>query len=147
MTQQEANQWIVEQVYAAFGRGDLTRIVNAMAGDVEWRCPRLRDMPWGGEHRGHGGVAEFLEAIAVTLTVERFTPLEFLAVDDRVVVFGRERMRVRATGRAYEADWVHVWTVRDGKVTHFREYTDTAAIVEAALAREPIRAAAPPEAP
>jgi ketosteroid isomerase-like protein len=131
MTGEEENQWIVEQVYAAFGRGDLPHIATAMAEDVEWSFPQPAGIPWGGERRGHRGVADFLDTMTATLVVEQFTPLEFLARDDRVVVLGRERMRIRATGLAYEADWVHVWTVRGGKITRFREYTDTAAIVEA----------------
>jgi ketosteroid isomerase-like protein len=147
MTGEDENQWIVEQVYAAFGRGDLPRIVTAMAEDVEWRHPRPDDIPWGGERRGHRGVTDFLEAMTTTLAVEQFTPLEFLVEDERVVVLGRERMRVRATGLAYEADWVHAWTVHGGKITRFREYTDTAAIVEALRGRETIRAAAVPEEP
>lgn len=31
----------------------------------------------------------------------------------------------------YNMDWVHVNTLRDGKIFEMREYTDTAAMVEA----------------
>ncbi len=40
-------------------------------------------------------------------------------------------MRVKATGRSYETDWVHVFTLREGAVAEFREYADTAAVAEA----------------
>ena len=67
----------------------------------------------------------------VTWRVEEFTPEQFVARDDQVIVFGHERMRTRAGGRVYGTDWVHVFTMRDGKIVGFREYTDTATIVEA----------------
>jgi ketosteroid isomerase-like protein len=47
------------------------------------------------------------------------------------LVLGHERMRVKATARTYEVDWVHAWTLRAGMVVAFREYTDTATIEEA----------------
>ena len=33
---------------------------------------------------------------------------------------------IRKTGKTAGADWVHVFTIRDGKVTAFDEFTDTA---------------------
>jgi uncharacterized protein len=33
---------------------------------------------------------------------------------------------VKKTGRRIASDWCHVFTVRDGKVAAFREFTDTA---------------------
>jgi len=62
---------------------------------------------------------------------EAFEPLHFVASDDRVLVLGRERFRVKATGLTWACEWAHAFTVRDGKVAGFREYTDTAAMVGA----------------
>jgi len=35
------------------------------------------------------------------------------------------------TGKMSNARYAHVWTVRDGKITRFRQYIDTLAIAEA----------------
>jgi ketosteroid isomerase-like protein len=35
------------------------------------------------------------------------------------------------TGRLYEIEFVHIWSVRDEKISEFWVYTDTAALVEA----------------
>ena len=35
------------------------------------------------------------------------------------------------TGREWESDFAHVLSVRDGKVTRFQEYADTAALADA----------------
>ena len=38
---------------------------------------------------------------------------------------------MKATGRVAENDWAMVFTVRDGKITKFRNYSDTAAVASA----------------
>ena len=45
-----------------------------------------------------------------------------------MVVEGKNRGVVRSSGRSYEHDWVMVFTVRNGKITNFQEFTDSAAL-------------------
>jgi ketosteroid isomerase-like protein len=45
-----------------------------------------------------------------------------------VVSLGDYAWRVKVTGREYESDFVHVYSVRDGKVTRFQEFMDTAVV-------------------
>jgi ketosteroid isomerase-like protein len=130
-----ANTKVVRDIYAAFGRGDMPAILGVLDENVRWSHPRGGVIPWGGERRGHVGATEFFAALIQHLDVERFAPRAFVAEGDYVVVTGVERMRVKATGRSYEVEWVHAFTLRDGRVTEFAEYTDTATI-EAALVRD-----------
>ena len=46
-----------------------------------------------------------------------------------VVVTGDDTSRVKATGTTLEIRFVHVFTVRNGKVVAFDEYVDTSALV------------------
>lgn len=131
---EQNNTRTIEELYAAFGRGDVPSVLSKLAEDVDWRHPRPADVPWGGERRGRESVAQFFVTIGEHLDVEQFSPEQFLARDDQVIVFGHERMRTKGTGRDYELDWVHVFRLRDGQVSEFREYTDTATIVEALAA-------------
>ena len=50
---------------------------------------------------------------------------------EKVVVTGKYRARIKATGRTAESDWAHIHTLRGGKIAQFREFTDTANAVEA----------------
>lgn len=122
---------LVQGLYAAFGRGDLPFILERLAPDVEWSHPRPAEIPWGGTRRGREAVAGFFAAIAGSVDVEDFDPRAFLSQEGTVVVVGHEAMRIRATGRCYATDWVHVWSIRDGRVVRFQEFTDTATVVEA----------------
>ena len=56
---------------------------------------------------------------------------EFITSGDKVIVFGNYKARVNANGRRFETDFVHIFTVRDGKIANFRDLYDTAAAVEA----------------
>ncbi|MGP3929353.1 nuclear transport factor 2 family protein [Nonomuraea sp. KM88] len=40
--------------------------------------------------------------------------------------FGHYRGTARATDRAHEAEFVHLWQVTDGRISWLHQYTDTA---------------------
>jgi len=44
-----------------------------------------------------------------------------------VTVLGWERTRALPSGKVFEADWVHIFTVRDGRVVRFWGMYDTEA--------------------
>ena len=46
--------------------------------------------------------------------------------DGTIVVTGHYRGTARATGRAYEAEFAHLWRVADGRISWLHQYTDTA---------------------
>ncbi|MEW9552626.1 nuclear transport factor 2 family protein [Nonomuraea sp. NPDC050783] len=46
--------------------------------------------------------------------------------DGITVVTGHYRGTARATGRTYEAEFVHLWRVTDGRISWLHQYTDTA---------------------
>jgi ketosteroid isomerase-like protein len=46
-------------------------------------------------------------------------------------VLGFERNLIKPTGRAFEQEWVHAFTLRDGKIAKVRSFEDTAAYVVA----------------
>jgi ketosteroid isomerase-like protein len=118
---------MVKELYAAFGRGDMPAMLRVLDDDIQWNYPGSDLIPWAGSFRGHDGVQQVFAAIASQADIERFEPQRFLAQDDSVVVLGWERVRVKRTSRTFEAHWTHAYTLSRGKVTTFREYTDTAA--------------------
>jgi uncharacterized protein len=71
--------------------------------------------------------------IADTVEFHEFDPgdFEFVSEGDTVAVLGRERITAKPTGRAFEQQWVQFFTLRNGKIARFREFTDTAAVQSA----------------
>jgi ketosteroid isomerase-like protein len=81
--------------------------------------------------KGPAGVKTFFETVSANLDFSEFSPKEFYGADDRVFVLGHYAMTVKKTGRPLASDWIHIFTIRDGKVTAFREFLDTASAAEA----------------
>jgi len=126
MAEQE-NVQTVKEAYAAFERGDITSLLNLVSEDVEWHMPGPSDIiPFAGEFRGREGVGRFFAALGGAEDLEIFEPQEFVAQGDKVVTTGRYRGRIKATGQADDIEFVHVFTVRDGRITNYRQYNDTA---------------------
>jgi len=125
MTEQE-NVQRIQELYAAFGRGDVPAILDQLTDDVVWYDPGPPEVPHAGRYRGREEVGSFFARIAETLEIEEFAPTEFLGQADRVVVLGSLHGRVKDTGRSYDNEWAMVWTLRDGKVAGWQIYEDTA---------------------
>ena len=126
----QENVQVVKNGYAAFNRRDIPGLLTLLTDDIEWHHPGT-GTPLAGTYRGHNGVAEFFQKLARDFDILDFQPREFVAEGDRVLVVGWERAKVKATNRTIDLDWVMSFTVRNGKVAKFREYTDTQAIANA----------------
>lgn len=127
----QSNVVLVRDAYAAFGAGDLQLLLGMMTPDIVWEFPASEVIPWAGTFTGPEEVGRFFAALLEHSEPETFEPLHFIASEDRVVVLGRERFRVKSTGRTWACEWAHAFTVRAGKIATFREYTDTAAMASA----------------
>jgi hypothetical protein len=131
----ESNVAVVQDLFAAFGRGDLETVLAAHAADVDFQAPVSRTgsgLPWAGPRRGREAVADFFGQLGGTVRPEPFEDLVFTASGDRVVVEGHNKGIALSTGKVYEHDWVMIFTIRDGQIARFRHYYDPADI-EAAL--------------
>lgn len=128
----QADVALIQSLYAAFGRGDIATIIAALAPDVDWRLNGSRsDYPLFGNRKGPREVQAFFEEIPKLQDFSDFTPREFHAAGDRVFVLGHYAATIRKTGRKAACDWVHIFTVRNGKVAAFLEFTDTAQFAQA----------------
>jgi ketosteroid isomerase-like protein len=127
---EKQNTQVVQDAYAAFGRGDITALLGYMTDDVQWQpvIGTASHVPFSGERRGTNEVAEFFRQVAATEDFQQFEPREFVAQGDKVVAIGHYRAVTKPTGRGFESDFVMVFTLRDGKVARFQEFTDSAAI-------------------
>ncbi len=136
-----SNQQTVQDIYAAFGRGDIPAILERLADDVQW--DHLPDgsgaerhaVPWLVARTGRDDVAGFFEALG-GLEIHELAPTAILADGDTVVVLLDEDATVRATGERFRDATAHVWTFGpDGRVVAFRHIADTVKHVEAYAAR------------
>ena len=120
---------IVQGMFAAFGRGDIASVLDAVSEDVDWQT--FGQIPQGGQRRGRAGVGAFFAKVGEILEFSKFEPRQFIAQGDAVVALGGYTARAKHTGRSFDAEWAMVFTFRTGKVVKFREYVDTGAMLAA----------------
>ena len=121
-----SNRELVQSVYDAFGRGDIAAILDMLDDDVDWYDPGPPAVTHAGRYRGRDDVLRFFSRIEESMTVETFQPTEFIVQGDRVIVLGSIRAKVKQTGLVYDNEWAMSWTLRDGRITKFQVYEDTA---------------------
>jgi ketosteroid isomerase-like protein len=125
------NSAVVREVYAAFARRDIPAILAVLSPDVEWVEPENPFNPAAGSKRGEAGFLEWIRIGKETEEVLALDLEQLIAGDDTVAVVGHMRCLAKPTGRTYESDFVHVFSLRDGKISRFQEFFDTYAAGEA----------------
>ncbi|PTT94577.1 ketosteroid isomerase, partial [Pseudomonas sp. HMWF005] len=78
----------------------------------------------------HAGLADLLETASRSMETST-EPREFIAQEDRVLVVGFAKGKIKASNKTFEDDWIFAITVRDGRLTKIREYIDTQALARA----------------
>ena len=123
----DANIKTIAEVYQAFGRGDVTAILDAVTDDVDWGGETASSVaPWYGVRHGKEAVAVFFSDFGSTMEVEEFTPVSFAANDTDVLTVVRFRAKSRDAGKTAEMNLHHFFRFRDGKVAYYRGTEDTA---------------------
>lgn len=118
---------LVKQAYDAFGRKDIPAILELVADEVDWEFVCSPTLPYAGRRRNKKGVEEFFVAIPQADDMHAFEPREFIEAGEHVTVLGWERSTALDTGKQFESEWAHVFTVRNGKITRYRGFINTAA--------------------
>ncbi len=120
------NVQLVRGLYEAFGRGDVPTVLGRMDQGIEWR--EAENFIYA-DRSPYVGPQAVLEGVFMRLGSdwEGFTvmPEEWLDAGDRVVVLGTYSGMHKATGRRVRAQFAHVWSVSEGRVVRFQQYTDT----------------------
>jgi hypothetical protein len=122
----------VRGIYAAFGKGDVPAVLGAFDARIEWR---EADGFLYADRNPYIGPQAILEGVFMRITgdVDDFvvSPEQFIEDGDTVAVEGRYRGTFKSTGKRVDAQFVHVWRLRDGKIARFQQYTDTKQWAEA----------------
>jgi ketosteroid isomerase-like protein len=127
-----SNTELVRSLYDAFARGDVPTVLGAFAPDLNWT--EAEGFPHGGTYTGPQAVLEnVFKPLGSEWAPFAIAPERFIAEGDIVVSLGQYSGTYKASGKQFTAPYAHVWTVRDGKIARFQQFTDTA-VVQKALA-------------
>lgn len=128
---EQQNVELVRRAYAAFANKDLEHVLMCMAPQIEWEIPAVPQLCFTGKRHGREQVAEYFRLNSELQETRELSPKEFIAQGNKVVVLGHGAWTARETGRDFESDWVHVFTIEGGQIMAFREFLDVHVAVEA----------------
>ncbi|MHB8606462.1 MAG: nuclear transport factor 2 family protein [Thermoplasmatota archaeon] len=113
---------LVLRFYDAFETGDSAAFEASCADDVEWAVCGVSEC---GVRRGREAVARWLARARVLLDERRFEVERVVEAGDTVIVVGHGHARERATGESSANARVHVWTVREGRISRVQDFVET----------------------
>jgi ketosteroid isomerase-like protein len=125
------NLTLVQELYDAFARRDVSAVLARWHPEVELRQTEL--VPSGGHYRGHAGARESSGGWSRGST----PPLASSASSTPTTTRRQWGGRAAAPGSeiAFDLAVVHIWTVRDGRITRLEVYIDTPAMLKALESR------------
>ena len=131
------NVKLLKGLYDACGQGDIPTVLGAMSSDIKWYQAESNPyMPSGEAWIGPDAV---LNNLFMRLGAEwdgfAVHPKSFYCAGDSVIVEARYSGTYKATGRSMDTQVCHVWDVKDGKLTRFQQYVDTAKLHDVMGAR------------
>jgi len=125
MTQPLDSKTVAQRYVAAAQAGDDRAIRDLFARDATWTL--AGELPISGVWKGREAIIDEFLATAMSHYQPGSISLEItgmIAERDQVVLQWTSRARTRG-GRPYENGCIGVFTIREGKIQHVREYMDT----------------------
>jgi uncharacterized protein len=121
------NAKTAESMYAALGRGDIPYVIGILHPQVIWN--EAEGFIYA-DRNPYVGVDAVLSGVVARLGGEwdgfSAVPAEIVDGGETVVALGRYGGAYKATGVKIDAQFVHVFKFKDGKIASFQQYTDTA---------------------
>lgn len=125
---------IIDGLYKDFATGNIPGVLGAMDEKIVWNEAEGNTYADGNPYIGPEAVLNGV----FTRVVEDH---EYFTLNDiqlhemsnnKVLATLRYDGKVKKTGKAYNAQVAHLWTLKDGKVIGFQQYVDTKKLADAA---------------
>ncbi|MBN3520380.1 nuclear transport factor 2 family protein [Algoriphagus lutimaris] len=124
----EQNIEIIESLYNAFSTGDMPTVLGLMHPDIEWNEAESNSLAEGNPYIGPDAI---LEGVFTNLgNKHEYFGLQDIKIhgmnNNMILATLRYDAKVKSTGKAYNAQAAHLWTLNDeGKIIAFQQYVDT----------------------
>jgi len=127
------NASLVRSMYDAFANGDVPGVLKCLDENVEWN--EAENFPYadGNPYIGHDAVVEGVFArIGAEWEYWNLVDIKVHEMyDNMVLATGRYNAKNKKSGKKINAQFAHVWSLKDGKATSFQQYADTRQVAKA----------------
>lgn len=127
------NNQIIDNMYKAFGTGDIPTVLGGMDPNIEWNEAESNRLADGNPYIGPDAI---LNGVFARLVADheyfKLADIELHEMsNNKVLATLRYDAKNKETGKAYNAQVAHLWTLKDGKVVAFQQYVDTKKLADA----------------
>lgn len=125
------NLEIIQSGYQAFAENTLEAVLALFDPKIEWNeCNGFPFIQGDGISIGPDAILQdVFSQIPEHYDGFNIDVKEMFGCGDKVVMAGFYRGVWKATGKKFKANATHVWTLKNGKATHFFQAVDTATII------------------
>ncbi|MGI9533734.1 MAG: nuclear transport factor 2 family protein [Thermodesulfobacteriota bacterium] len=103
---------------------DPTQLPEVLDAEIQWEI--VKGFPYGGTYNGLGSVFEnFFGKVMQHFEFWNAEPHDYIDAGEEIVVLGTYHTKANVTGQDVDADFVHIWTVSNGKMLRLRQTADT----------------------
>ena len=130
----QQNVQIIDSLYNAFSTGDIPTVLGLMDPQIQWNEADSNSLADGNPYNGPDAI---LEGVFARLGANH----DYFGLQDvkthnmsnnMILATLRYDAKVKATGKAYNAQAAHLWTLNeDGKIIAFQQYVDTKKLADA----------------
>jgi ketosteroid isomerase-like protein len=129
----EKNVEIIQNLYAAFAKGDVPSVLQKFDPKIEWN--EAENFPYA-DGNPYIGPQAVLEGVFARLGAEweywNLTEQTYYEANSgEIIVTGRYKAKNKMTSKEINVQFVHMWSLEDGLVKKFQQYADTYQTVEA----------------
>ncbi|MDO7171493.1 ester cyclase [Mariniflexile sp. AS56] len=127
------NTEVINSLYNAFAVGEIPTVLDLLDADVIWNEAEGNAYADGNPYKGPEAVLNGVFA-RIGADHEYFKLIDIHLHDmseNKVLATLRYDAKVKKTGKTYNAQVAHLWTLKDGKVISFQQYVDTKKLADA----------------
>lgn len=123
------NRKLIEDMYAAYDRGDQNTVLDALDDALVFTWPTESSLTkLSGSVQGKSSFLERIKELHDEFEYLSFKPIDILVDGDRAAVRVQMQLKRRDNGRPLDTHAAHFLTLRNGKVAELIEYFDTALV-------------------
>jgi hypothetical protein len=127
------NVTTIDNLYKAFAVGDIPTVLGGMDANIVWNEAESNRYADGNPYTGPDAV---LNGVFARIGAEyEYFKLEDIKLhemsNNQVLATLRYDAKFKETGKTYNAQVAHLWTLKDGKVVAFQQFLDTKKVADA----------------
>lgn len=128
---EKMNVQLLKSIYTALAMRDLNGFTQPMSPAMEMEIIAPPELPFSGYWKGREHVIQATLKNFSLLEDQHPEVLSVVAQGDTVIVFAKERGRIKATQKEYEIHWMQRFTFQNGSLIKMTELADTSGILDA----------------